>query len=353
MLFGNKGVVGLDIGSRYIKAVQLKESKKGYTLERFGIVPIPPELIVDGSILDAPRVVEAIRQLIEESHIKAKDTVLSVSGHSSVIVKRITLAEMTEEELEESIKFEAEQYVPFDIEDVNLDFQILGQGEQEDQMEVVIVAVKKEKIDEYVATVQEAGLKPIIVDTDVFTIENVYEINYPVEPEKNIALVNIGASSINMNILQGGISMFTRDSAVGTNLQTEALQREFALSFEEAERLKSGQSFETEISVPEEEITRVISLASEDILAEMTRSFDYCRNTTSYEEIHEIYISGGAALSKDFPLFLFEKLGVEPNIIQPFKNIQIPKYIDKDYLHQVEPMMVVATGLAIRRPADR
>ena len=353
MFLGNKDVIGLDIGSRFIKAIQLRETKKGYMLERFGIVPIPPELIVDGSILDAPRVVEAIRQLIEESRIKAKDTVLSVSGHSSVIVKRISVAEMTDEELEESIKFEAEQYVPFDIEDVNLDFQILGPGEQEDQMEVIIVAVKKEKIYEYVSTVQEAGLKPIIVDVDVFTLENVYEINYPVEPGKNIALVNIGASSINMNIIQGGISIFTRDSAVGTNLQTEALQREFALSFEDAERLKSGQPLEAGISVPEEQVTSVISLASEDIIAEMTRSFDYCRNTTSYEEIHDIYISGGAAMGKDFPVFLFEKLGVEPKMLQPFKNIQVPKYIDKDYLHQVESMLVVATGLDIRRQGDR
>lgn len=353
MLFGNKGVIGLDIGSRFIKAVQINESKKGYALERFGIVPIPAEVVVDGSIIDAPRVVEAIKQLIEESRINAKDTVLSVSGHSSVIVKRITLTEMTEEELEESIKYEAEQYVPFDIEDVNLDFQILGPGEQEDQMEIVIVAVKKEKIDEYVTTVHEAGLKPIIVDADVFTLENVYEINYPIEPDRNIALVNIGASSINMNILQNGVSIFTRDSAVGTNLQTEALQREFALSFEDAERLKSGKRLETDVSVPVEEITRVMSLASDEIITEMTRSFDYCRNTTSYEEIHDIYISGGAAISRDFPVFLFEKLGIEPIILQPFKNMQIPKYINKDYLHQVESMLVVATGLAIRRVGDR
>jgi len=354
MFWRNKEIVGIDIGSRFIKAVEVKESKKGYMLERFGIVPMPPDLIVDGSILDAPRIVDAIRQVIEEAKIKARDTVLSVSGHSSVIIKRISLAEMTEEELEESIKFEAEQYVPFDIEDVNLDFQILGPGEQKDQMDVIIVAVKREKMDEYVATVQEAGLRPIIVDVDVFALENVYEINYPVEADKNIALVNIGASSINMNIIQNGISIFTRDSAVGSNLHTEALQREFALSYEDAERLQTGQSLDSEsISIPEDEITRVISLASEDIFAEMTRSFDYCRNTTSYEEIHDVYISGGVALNKDFPVMLFEKLGVEPKILQPFKNIQIPKHIDKNYLHHVEPMLAVATGLAIRRIGDR
>ncbi len=177
MIFGSKDIIGLDIGSRYIKAVQLKEVKTGYQLERFGIISLLPELIVDGSVLDSPRVVEAIRGLISENNIKVKNTAIAVSGHSSVIIKRIALQPMTEEELSESIKFEAEQYVPFDIEDVNLDFQILGQREEQDQMDVLIVAVKKDKINEYVSVVFEAGLNPVVVDVDAFALENLHEIN--------------------------------------------------------------------------------------------------------------------------------------------------------------------------------
>ncbi|MBI4709893.1 MAG: pilus assembly protein PilM, partial [Nitrospirae bacterium] len=148
------------MGSRHIKVVQLKDVKDGYQLERLNIATLPPELIVDGSIIDSPRVVEAIKGLISESGIKIKDAAISVSGHSSVIIKRISLPQMTEDELNDSIKFEAEPYVPFDIDDVNLDFQILGTGEEQNKMDVVIVAVKKDKINEYVSVVKESGLNP-------------------------------------------------------------------------------------------------------------------------------------------------------------------------------------------------
>jgi type IV pilus assembly protein PilM len=227
---GRKGIIGLDIGSRQIKAVQLKEVKSGYELEGIGIVSLLPELIVDGAILDSLRVVDAVKELISDKNLTAKDTSIAVSGHSSVIIKRVSLPQMTEEELNESIKFEAEQYIPFDIEDVNLDFQILGQREEGDEMDVMIVAVKKEKINEYTASVREAGLNPVIVDVDAFALENLYEINYEIREDEVIALVNIGAGTINMNILKGGVSVFTRDSSVGGNLHTEALQKGFVIS---------------------------------------------------------------------------------------------------------------------------
>src|SRR4030067_2977171 len=199
----------------------------GYELELFHVHPLPPELIVDGSIIDSLRLVDSLKEMNKTAGIKAQNAAISISGHSSVIIKRISLPEMSEEELSESIKFEAEQYVPFDIEDVNLDFQILGPKEEAGQMDVIIVAVKKEGIKEYISVVKEAGLNPIIVDVNHFALENMYEINYEIESNKNVAIVNVGASTINMNILKGGISVFTRDSAVGSNLHTEALQREF------------------------------------------------------------------------------------------------------------------------------
>ena len=243
-MLGAKGLAGIDIGSKNIKAVQLKEVRGGYQLERFGYLSIPPELIVDGSILDSLRVVDVLKELVKKARLKVKDVVISVSGHSSVIVKRISLPEMSEEELSESIKFEAEQYVPFDIEDVNLDFQILGPREEPGQMDVLLVAVKKDKINEYVSVVREAGLNPVIVDADVFALENMYEINYEIEPGKNVALVNIGASAINMNILKGGVSAFTRDSSIGGNLHIEAFQKELNIPYESAERLVRGETVE-------------------------------------------------------------------------------------------------------------
>lgn len=351
MLRGSKGVVGLDIGSKHIKAVQLKELKGGYQLERVGITSLPPELIVDGSIIDSFRVVEAIKKLISEANIKVKNATIAVSGHSSVIIKRVVLPQMTEEELSESIKFEAEQYIPFDIEDVNLDFQILGQRQEEDQMDVLIVAVKKDKINEYVSLVREVGLNPVVVDVDAFALQNMYEINYGIAENENIALVNIGASTININILKGVVSSFTRDSSIGSNLHTEALQREFAISYEDAERLKYGEAVK---GVSQEKAVSVLTAVSEEIIGEISRSFEYFRNSSSESVyIHEIILSGGGSLIRDFAPLLSERIGVGVRIVEPFKNIRIPDTFDKGYLKEVGPIVAVATGLALRRVGDR
>lgn len=345
MFFGRRCPIGLDIGSGYLKVIQLKDTKGGYELDLFDILPLPPELIIDGSIIDSPRLIDSLKELIRKSKIKTKDAVISIAGHSSVIIKRVSLNEMSEEELSESIKFEAEQYIPFDIEDVSLDFQIIGPKEEPGQMDVILVAVKKDMINEYLSVVKEAGLNPLIVDVNSFALENVYEINYEIEPDKNTALVSIGASTINMNILKGGISVFTRDSASGSNLHTEALQREFSLTYETAERLKKGEPVE---NVSPEDALSVIRSASEEIIGEVNRSLEYF-----HEDISEVILSGGCALVKDFPKLLVEKLGVEVKIMEPFKNIKIPKRFDMAYLEEIAPIAAVATGLALRRSGDR
>jgi len=345
MVFGRKSSIGLDIGSGYLKVVQLKDTKGGYELELFDMLPLPPELIVDGSIIDSLRLIDSLKELVKKAKIKTKDAVISIAGHSSVIIKRVSLPEMSEEELSESIKFEAEQYIPFDIEDVNLDFQILGPKEEAGQMDVMLVAVKKDIINEYLSVVKEAGLNPLIVDVNSFALENIYEVSYEIEPDKNIAIVNIGASTINMNILKGGISVFTRDSAVGSNLHTEALQREFNLTYEIAERLKKGEAVE---NVSPQDALSVMDLASEEIIGEVNRSLEYF-----HEDINEVILSGGCALVKDFPKLLAEKIGIEVKVMEPLKNIKIPKRFDITYIEEMVPMAVVAAGLALRRPGDR
>ncbi|HMK49448.1 MAG TPA: type IV pilus assembly protein PilM [Thermodesulfovibrionales bacterium] len=345
MFFSGKSTIGLDIGSGYLKAVQLKEAKGGYELELFDMLPLPPELIVDGSIIDSLRLVDSLKELVRKAKLKTKDVVISVAGHSSVIIKRVALPDMSEEELYESIKFEAEQYIPFDIEDVNLDFQILGPKEEPSQMDVILVAVKREIVNEYISVVKEAGLNCQIVDVNSFALENIYEINYEIEPGKNIALVNIGASTINMNILKGGVSVFTRDSAVGSNLHTEVLQREFNLTYDVAERLKRGEAVE---NISPQDAFSVMELASEEIIGEVNRSLEYF-----HEDINEVVLSGGCALVRDFQKLLSEKIGVETKVLEPFKNIRIPKKFDMTYIEEIAPMLSVAAGLALRRPGDR
>jgi type IV pilus assembly protein PilM len=345
MLFGKRSTIGLDIGSGYLKAVQLKDTKNGYELELFDMLPLPPELIVDGSIIDALRLVDALKELSRKANIKTKDAVISMAGHSSVIIKRVAIPEMSEEELSESIKFEAEQYIPFDIEDVNLDFQILGPKEEPGQMDVMLVAVKKDIINEYISVMKDAGFNCTIVDVNSFALENIYDVNYEIEPDKNIAIVNIGASTINMNILKGGVSVFTRDSAVGSNLHTEVLQREFNLTYEVAERLKTGEPVE---NVAPEDAFSIMELASEEIISEVNRSLEYF-----HEEIHELVLSGGCALIREFPRLLAEKIGVETKVMEPFKNIRIPKKFDVTYMEEIAPLAAVAAGLALRRIGDR
>ncbi len=350
MAFGGKSSIGLDIGSSYFKVVQLKDSKKGYELELFDVLQIPSEIIVDGAVIDSLRLIDALRELIKKSRVKTKNAVIGISGHASVIIKRISLPEMSEEDLAESIKFEAEQYVPFDIEDVNLDFQILGPREEAGQMDVILVAVKKDIINEYVAVVKEAGLVPVIVDVDAFALENMYEVNYEIEPNKNVALVNIGASTINMNIVKGGMSVFTRDSSVGSNLHSEALQKAFSVAHENAERLKRGESVE---GVSQEDAFSAMASASDDIISEISRSLEYYKSTTMHEDINEVILSGGGALIRDFPRLLSEKIGVESRAAEPFRNIFIPKKFDISYMHEIAPIAAVAVGLALRRPGDR
>ncbi len=352
LFFKSKDLLGLDIGSSAIKLVQLKEKGKGYQLEKFGIKLLMPELIVDGTIMDAGMVVSAIKELISEQKLKTKDTAISVSGHS-VIVKRINLPEMTEEELEESIKWEAEQYIPFDINDVNIDFQILGSStgsEGQTQMNVLLVAVKKDKLNDYTALVTEAGLNPVIVDVDAFALENMYGINYEVDGEIT-ALVNIGASVMNINILRNGTLAFTRDISIGGNKYTEILQKEMGLSYEEAERLKKGEVVE---GVPQDPAANHINLISNELASEIARSFDFFKTTSAHENIDKIILSGGSSIIRGLDTFVSEKLGLRVEMANPFRNITInPKDFDVDHIQMMAPLACIAVGLAIRRVGDR
>jgi type IV pilus assembly protein PilM len=239
--FGKKReTVGLDIGASSVKAVQLKGGRGGYELLRLGMAPLHPETIVDGVIMDSGTVISAIQQIFTENQIKTKDVVVAVSGHS-VIVKKIKVQRMKPEELEENIPFEAEQYVPYAIEDVNLDFQILeSETPGGNDMDVLLVAVKKDIINDYLSIISTAGLTAVVVDVDAFALQNAFEIAHEADREQVVGLVNLGGAVMNINILQGGMSEFTRDSALGGNRYTESIQKMLGLSYEQAEALKLG-----------------------------------------------------------------------------------------------------------------
>src|SRR3954464_969512 len=223
----SKLALGLDIGSSSVKLVQLKEAKRGYVLEAFGVAPLPPEAIVDGALMNSTAIVDAIRQLVSQHKLKNREAALGVSGQS-VIIKKISMPRMTQEELEESIQWEAEQYIPFDVKDVNIDTQILAAAGEENpagQMDVLLVAAKKDMINDYTTVVSEAGLLPVVVDVDAFAVQNMFSANYDPSPNETVVLINAGASVVNINILALGHTVFTRDVTIGGNQFTEEIQK--------------------------------------------------------------------------------------------------------------------------------
>lgn len=350
MLFSRKiEPFALDIGSTYIKLVQLKGSERNYHLAKFGMVPLPPEVIVEGAVMDAGRVVEAIKELLAEQKVRTKDVVISVSG-SSVIIKRISVTDMSDEELAESIKWEAEQYIPFSIEDVDVDFQKIGPGAVEGQADVLLVAVKKDKINDYVNLVTEAGLEPVVMDVDAFALANMYELNYDMGAGTT-ALLNVGASVMNINVLKDGVSTFTRDVTVGGNRYTEALQKDFGLTYEDAEKVKRGEDTG---GVDSEQAARVVASVTEDIVAEVQRSFEFFRSTAGNEKVSQVLVSGGCARIRNFTSILAERLEMPVEVANPFQNIKVdPKHFSPALIDEAGPMAAVAVGLAIRRPGDR
>jgi type IV pilus assembly protein PilM len=349
----SKAVVGLDIGSSAVKAIELKPSGKGFKVTAFGIEPIPPDSIVDGAIIDGTAVADAIRRLFENKAFKTKEVAASLSGNA-VIVKKISLPVMTDAELAESIYWEAEQYIPFDIQDVNLDYQILDAGRGPDSkgsMEVLLVAAKKEKIADYMGVISQAGRTPVVVDVDAFALQNAYETNYGLEPQSVVVLLNAGASAININILAGEQSVFTRDISSGGNAYTEAVQKELNLPFESAEALKKGEAVD---GVTFEEVKPVLHAMTENVLLEIQKTFDFFKATAASDRIDRIVVSGGAARVDGFSAALEERFGAPVESFDPFRKIAFePKRLGVTSAESVAGTAAVAVGLALRKAGDR
>jgi type IV pilus assembly protein PilM len=345
--------VGLDIGSSAVKAVELKPSGKGFRVAAFGSEPVPPDSIVDGAIIDAGAVADAIRRVFEHNKtFKAKDVCASLSGNA-VIVKKITLPVMTESELDESIYWEAEQYIPFDIQDVNLDYQILDPGTGPDSrgsMEVLLVAAKKEKIGDYTGVIAQAGRSAVIVDVDAFALQNAYDINYGLDSGQVVVLLNAGASAININILQGDQSVFTRDISMGGNAYTEAVQKELDLPFESAEQLKKGIPVD---GASFEEAQPVLRAVTENVLLEIQKTFDFFKATAASEQIDRIMLSGGASRVDGFREMVQERFNAPVEEFDPFRAIawDVQK-LGGDAVDHASTA-AVAVGLALRKVGDR
>ncbi len=345
-----KNLVGLDIGSSAIKLVELKEGKEGrFQLLKAGLESLSPEAIVDGAIMDSSLVVETIARLLSATAVKNPNVAVAVSGHS-VIVKKIQLPTMPEEELSESIRWEAEQYVPFDINDVYLDYVVLDPGIGAETMGVLLVAAKKEKVDDFKNVVTQAGRVPALVDVDAFALQNCYEVNYGVDPSRVVALVNIGASVMNVNILAQGQTVFWRDITFGGNQFTDALQKAYSLSFEQAEALKKGEPVAGQTL---QSIQPVLDGVSEDVSAELQKTLDFFQATSGADRVDSIMISGGTSRVSRLDSVLKDKFGLPVEVLNPFHAVAVDeRAVDPKWLADVSPSLAVAVGLGVRKLSE-
>ncbi len=337
-------VVGLDIGSHAIKACQLKQTPTGFAVLSLGSCVLPEGAVDDGTLNEPEIVSKAISSLFRNLKIKNKKVGLSISGYS-VIVKKVNLAVMNEVQLEEHIQTEAEQYIPFDIEDVYLDFQDLHTATAEsDRTDVMLVAAKKEIVDDYLEMLQTINLTPVIIDVDGFALENSYEHNYL--KNENIALVDIGASKMNINILSEGISVVARDIIVGSKQLTEQIQNILDIEFEEAEAIKLGIN---QVEENQFDIEEIFSSTCTQWVLEIKKAIDLYHSNHPDLPLKKLILSGGGAKVNRLREFLAHETGLEIELFNPFLKMTFnEKKIDPDYLDSIAPEMAIASGIALR-----
>ena len=349
--FGLKSMVGLDIGSSTVKAVEISMKGRGtdFELTHLGVAKLPHEAIVQGAFLNSSAISDAIREAMENGKIKSKHTASAVCGHS-VIVKKVSLPTMTRDELDEQIRWEAEQYIPFDVNEVNLDFQILDSEGVEGQMDVLLVAAKKDLIDDYVQVITEAGLIPATIDVAAFAVENAFETNYDANPDEAVALVNIGAQVVNINIVLNGAPVFTRDITTAGNQYTEEIQKALTISFEEAERFKLGgnRSDDSQEVVPEE-VDQAMQSVTDTVIGEISRSLDFFSATAADNRIERVLLSGGSSRVAGFENAFQERTGLPVELLNPLSRMQSNSKFDPEYLEELAPALGVSLGLAMRR----
>lgn len=345
-----KELIGVDIGSTSIKLVKLKGTKGSYELEAVGIAPLPTEAIVDNSLMDTSAIVDALKTLVASVNIASlKEVSSSVSGNS-VIIRKITLPATSADELENEIQWEAEQYIPFDINDVNIDFQMLEPDEADpSRMFVLLVASKKDIINDYQSVFTEAGLKLMLMDVDVFAVQNAFELNYDIDPDEVYALVNIGANMMNLNVIKAGVSLFTRDVQAGGAMYSEEIQKKMGLGSEDAEKAKLSVTADSSVSLLES-----VKRVNDTLSMEIRRSLDFYNSNAVEGRISKVFLSGGGCKGLYLVDSVAAKLNLPVEVLNPFTKIKFdPKKFEQEFLDEIAPLMAVAVGLASRRLGDK
>jgi len=342
----NKSMVGVDIGSSSVKAVELQGKNGDFQLLSLGYESLEPDSVVDGQIMELNSVSNAISNIFNEHKIKTNRVAAGVNGHS-VIVKNIVLPQMSSAELQESFAWHAEEHIPFDITDVTLDYHVTGTTD--DAIHVLMAACKRDKVANLKQAIQLAGKQPAVIDVDAFALQNCYELNYDPQPNQVVALLNIGASTTNINILNGNRSVFTRDATFGGNQYTSLLQKELGLTFEHAEQVKRGTPLPE--AVQDRDIKPILETVSDILALEIQKTMDFYRATVEDGgvAVEKILVSGGGSKLDGLIDFLAKQFEMPVEIFDPFKKIKVDsRGFDPEYMREVVPEMAIAVGLALR-----
>jgi type IV pilus assembly protein PilM len=343
---GKKSMVGVDIGSSSVKAVELQGKNGDFQLVSLGYEGLQPDSVVDGQIMELNAVSSAIGNIFTEHKIKTTKVAAGVNGHS-VIVKNIVLPQMTDDELQESFAWHAEEHIPFDISDVNLDYHVTDSTPE--AIHVLLAACKRDKVANLKQAIQLAGKQPAVIDVDAFALQNCYELNYDPQPGQVVALLNIGASTTNINILNGNRSVFTRDATFGGNQYTSLLQKELGLTFDQAEQVKRGMPLPE--SIEQRDIQPIVDTVSDILALEIQKTMDFYRATVEdgEEAVQQILVSGGGSKLRGLVEFLASRFEVTVEVFDPFRKIRVDaRGFDPDYMREVVPEMAIAVGLALR-----
>jgi len=343
---GKKNLVGLDIGSSSVKAVELVKKGSALQLLNLGFENLQTDTIVDGQIMELNNVSNVISNIFSEHQIKTNRVAAGVSGHS-VIVKNIVLPSMSEEELQESFSWHAEEHIPFDIADVNLDYELTNKSSE--SLHVLMAACKSDKIANVKQAIQLAGKQPVIIDVDAFALQNCYEVNYQPRAGEIVALLNIGAATMNINILNGTRSVFARDAGVGGSQYTSLLQKELGLSFEQAEGVKRGMALPD--GIEPRPIQPIIETVSDVLALEVRKTMDFYRATAEEKDtgIQKILLAGGGSKLPGLAEYLGRRFEIPVEVFDPFRQIEVDdKKFDPEYMREIVPEMAVAVGLALR-----
>lgn len=346
-----KQCIGLDIGSSSVKAVQLKRKGTGWALQAFGMQPLVPQTIVDGTIMDQSAVSDAIRQLWSRLKLRQKDVAIAIAGHS-VIIKKIAVPMMRAEELAANIRNEAEHHIPFGRDDVEIDYHVTNPMTPSGQTEILLVAAKKEVVSDYVQVVRDANLAPQVVDVAAFASQNGFEANYSLDGRETIVLINIGAAISNINIVRSGVSLFTRDVTIGGNAFTEEIQKQMGIAADEAEAYKVGGS-QTEDGVVPQEVIRVMEGVSEVMAGEFQRSLDFFLATTADANVTRIVLAGGGSKVASLHRAIERRSRLPLEVADAWKRVEIDPSLDRTYLAAHSPEALIGVGLSMRAGGDK